>query len=92
MDQMVKEELAQHFVFEAEREDVGWANPIYLIPKKDGGFRKILDCRGVNAFMKEIHFQFDGLETRRKQISYISGGKKTSKNKIFLVFPFLPGV
>jgi hypothetical protein len=28
--------------------EVKWWNPVFVIPKKDGKFRKIVDCRRLN--------------------------------------------
>ncbi|KAA6390135.1 MAG: hypothetical protein EZS28_014338 [Streblomastix strix] len=48
-------------------------NPTFIVPRKDGRLRKILDCRRINFFTKHVHFKMDGAERLRqilKQTNY----------------------
>ncbi|KAA6404266.1 MAG: hypothetical protein EZS28_000207 [Streblomastix strix] len=37
-------------------------NPTFIVPRKDGKLRKILDCRRFNFITKHVHFKKDGAE------------------------------
>ncbi|KAA6404258.1 MAG: hypothetical protein EZS28_000216 [Streblomastix strix] len=41
-------------------------NPTFIVPRKDGRLRKILDCRRINFFTKHVHFKMDGSEQFRQ--------------------------
>ncbi|KAA6365961.1 MAG: hypothetical protein EZS28_038511, partial [Streblomastix strix] len=41
-------------------------NPTFIVPRKDGRLRKILDCRRINFFTKHVHFKMDGAEQLRQ--------------------------
>ncbi|KAA6394373.1 MAG: hypothetical protein EZS28_010104, partial [Streblomastix strix] len=41
-------------------------NPTFIVPRKDGRLRKILDCRRINFFTKHVHFKMDGPEQLRQ--------------------------
>lgn len=37
------------------------ASPMFIIPKSGGGWRPILDLRGLNSFLEPPHFKMEGL-------------------------------
>ncbi|KAA6380789.1 MAG: putative Transposon Tf2-6 polyprotein [Streblomastix strix] len=41
-------------------------NPTFIVPRKDGRLKKILDCRRINFFTKHVHFKMDGPEQLRQ--------------------------
>jgi hypothetical protein len=53
-------EILDGIVEEVNEEDILHWNPSFIIPKSNGKFRKILDCREVNKASKEVHFKIDG--------------------------------
>jgi hypothetical protein len=55
--------LKEGVIVNANYEDLRWINPIGVVPKLDGGFRVITDCRGVNNHMKKIHFKMENVAT-----------------------------
>jgi hypothetical protein len=41
------------------RAEVMWEHPVFLIPKKGGKLRKIMDCSALNAYMKKTKFKLE---------------------------------
>jgi ribonuclease HI len=62
---LLEEELREGIVEEADPKEVRWINPTFLVPKKNGKFRKILDCRELNAELRDVSFAMEGAETVR---------------------------
>ncbi|KAA6382492.1 MAG: putative Transposon Ty3-G Gag-Pol polyprotein, partial [Streblomastix strix] len=53
----LQEEIQQGVVTRIPREEVLFLNRTFVIPKKDGRKRKILDCRQVNKYLQDISFK-----------------------------------
>ncbi|KAA6392037.1 MAG: hypothetical protein EZS28_012435, partial [Streblomastix strix] len=53
----LQEEIQQGVVTRIPKEEVLFLNRTFLIPKKDGRKRKILDCRQVNKYLQDISFK-----------------------------------
>jgi ribonuclease HI len=54
--------LDEGIVAKVPRSEVAYLNPTFLVPKRGGKFRKILDCRGLNAELRDVHFRMEGVE------------------------------
>jgi ribonuclease HI len=59
---LLNEELQEGIITPMPEDRVKWINPTFLVPKKGGQFRKILDCRRLNREIKDHHFRMDGVE------------------------------
>jgi ribonuclease HI len=57
--ELLREELQQGVVKLTSRDQVAWANPTFIVPKKCGGGRKILDCSILNEFVKDRSFRME---------------------------------
>ena len=40
-----------------------WYSPVFVVPKKGGGRRPIIDCREINRFIIKEHFQMESMLT-----------------------------
>jgi ribonuclease HI len=59
-------ELQDGIVRHINRAEVAWVNPTFLVAKKDGGARKILDCSVLNEYMMDRSFQMEDVRVIRQ--------------------------
>ncbi|KAH7832324.1 putative Reverse transcriptase (RNA-dependent DNA polymerase) [Monocercomonoides exilis] len=55
----IKKGLATGVISKIDRKKVRCLSNMFFIPKKDGKYRQILDCRPLNAAVKNIHFKME---------------------------------
>ena len=48
-----------------ERRPLGFYSSLFLVPKKDGGMRPVINLRGLNTYIPPHHFKMEGLHTLR---------------------------
>jgi hypothetical protein len=60
---LLTEELREGVVVPVPHHYVKWYNSTFLVPKKSGGYRKVLNCRRLNDEMRDIHFKMEDLKT-----------------------------
>jgi hypothetical protein len=48
--------------------DVGFISGIFLIPKRSGGYRPIINLKGLNTFLTAHKFKMEGISTVRQTI------------------------
>ncbi len=46
----------------------GFLSGIFLIPKISGGYRPIINLKGLNSFIAYRHFKMEGIQTIRQTI------------------------
>jgi hypothetical protein len=63
MDQKIKDAIANEVLIETDKESLRWCNQYRLVPKSNGDYQLVVDMRGVNQFMKPIHFKMEGTST-----------------------------
>ncbi|KAH7832123.1 putative Reverse transcriptase (RNA-dependent DNA polymerase) [Monocercomonoides exilis] len=62
----IQEGLRTEVLTKLTADQVGCLNNIFFIPKKNGKFRQIVDCRPLNAALKDVHFKMDVHRTVEK--------------------------
>ncbi|KAH7819578.1 putative Reverse transcriptase (RNA-dependent DNA polymerase) [Monocercomonoides exilis] len=60
---LLKEQIETGIVEEIRPEEVRHRNNVFLIKKKSGAWRQILDCRRLNAALIKTHFKCDNEKT-----------------------------
>ncbi|KAH7820352.1 uncharacterized protein MONOS_2257 [Monocercomonoides exilis] len=60
---LLEEELKEGVVNPIQESEVKWFNPTFMVRKKNGKWRKILDCRILNEEVLGKHFKMDSQET-----------------------------
>ncbi|XP_064482803.1 uncharacterized protein LOC135395635 [Ornithodoros turicata] len=69
---LVKQEidllLSKGAISPTARENVKFLSPIFLVPKKDGGSRPVLNLRNLNRFIRYEHFKMEGWHTVKSLI------------------------
>jgi hypothetical protein len=63
MDKRIKDTIANKVLIEMDKKSLRWSNQYRLIPKTNGDYQLVVDMRGVNQFMKLIHFKMEGIPT-----------------------------
>ena len=48
-----------------EPHQVGFVSQLFLVPKKDGGFRPVVNLKALNKFIQEEHFKMEGFHMVR---------------------------
>jgi ribonuclease HI len=56
------EELKQRVIFQVQLSDIRWIHRTRVVEKKGGKWRKIVNCRPLNAYIRPIHFKMEGIE------------------------------
>ena len=63
MDNKIKELLSNDSIREVKSPSTsGWLSNVFLVPKKDGGFRMILNLKPLNKFIQYRKFKMDHIE------------------------------
>jgi hypothetical protein len=57
------EELQQGIIREVEADQCQWVSPTFLVPKPDGQWRKIMDCRLLNSYLRKKKFKMEDHQT-----------------------------
>jgi hypothetical protein len=73
---LLDEELEEEIVAQVPHTYPRFLNPVLMVPKKGGKWRKVVDCRIVNGQQVFIHFRMDGPEV--VQVIALSGELATS--------------
>ncbi|KAA6374998.1 MAG: hypothetical protein EZS28_029475 [Streblomastix strix] len=60
--EMLKEELEEGIIISIQQDQVKWLNHTFLIKKRNGTWRKILDASKLNKEIEKLHFKMHGLE------------------------------
>jgi hypothetical protein len=60
--ELLREELMEGVVAPIPDDEAKWINPTCLVQKKNGKFRKVLDCRRLNDEIQDRSFRMEGAE------------------------------
>ncbi|KAH7826626.1 uncharacterized protein MONOS_2772 [Monocercomonoides exilis] len=60
---LFEEELKEGVVKPIQESEVKWFNPTFMVRKKNGKWRKMLECRKLNEEVQGKHFKMDSQET-----------------------------
>ncbi|KAA6353867.1 MAG: hypothetical protein EZS28_050605, partial [Streblomastix strix] len=58
----LKEELDLGIVREVKDKEIMFYNKTFIIPRKDGRLRMIIDCRPINKYLKDVPFQNENFQ------------------------------
>jgi ribonuclease HI len=65
---LLQEELAEGVIASVPATFPKLRNPTFLVPKKGGKFRKVVDCRLLNEHLRDKTFKMEGIDTVREMI------------------------
>ena len=64
IDQEVKDLIGKGAVVELPRpQEEGFYSSLFLVPKKDGGQRPVINLKALNRFITTPHFKMEGIHT-----------------------------
>ena len=63
MEQEIEKLLIKGVIIESEEEQGQFVSNVFLRPKKDGGFRMILNLKPLNKYINFHHFKMDSVHT-----------------------------
>uniref|UniRef100_A0A914YX61 Reverse transcriptase domain-containing protein n=1 Tax=Panagrolaimus superbus TaxID=310955 RepID=A0A914YX61_9BILA len=53
--------LEKRAIFEIKASEAVWISPIFLVPKKDGGQRPVINLKALNLMLRSKHFKMENL-------------------------------
>jgi hypothetical protein len=56
-------ELAERIVVRVDQEECKFLSSTFLVPKKGGEWRKVMDCRRINSYIRDTTFQMEDHRT-----------------------------
>ena len=71
-------------------QDVGFISGIFLIPKRSGGYRPIINLKGLNTFLTAHKFKMEGISTVRHTIREGDWLAKLDLKDAYLTIAFCP--
>ncbi len=89
-DREVEELLAKKAVIEIEDDSKGFLSALFVVPKKSGGFRPIVNLKALNKFVRYEHFKMEGLETVKNLVRKGDWMVKLDLKDAYLTVPILP--
>jgi ribonuclease HI len=63
--ELLAEELTEEVIRPIAKQDIAWCNPTFMVPKKTGEWRKILDCSIINDYFIDRSFQMEDVRAVR---------------------------
>lgn len=88
VDQSIVELLAKGAVVETA--DPGFISSIFLIPKKSGAWRPIINLKSLNSFVSKSHFKMEGVVTVRHSVRRGDWLAKLDLQDAYFSVPILP--
>ena len=75
----------------SETDDKGFLSTIFVIPKKSGGHRPIINLKPLNKFVHAPHFKMENLDTVRFTIRQVDWCAKIDLKDAYLTVPIWKG-
>ena len=76
--------VAELALTEADR---GFYSSLFLVPKKDGGMRPVINLKGLNKFVAPQHFKMEGLHTLKDLLRRYDWMTKLDLKDAFFMIP-----
>jgi ribonuclease HI len=64
----LQQEIDEEVIVQVKREDCKFISPTFLVPKRGGEWRKVIDCREVNKYIRDQTFIMEDHRTARMLI------------------------
>ncbi|KAA6390360.1 MAG: hypothetical protein EZS28_014110 [Streblomastix strix] len=83
LQQLIQEEIEKGTVELCSPGDISFYSLIFLFPKSNGGFRKVMDSRTINSYAPPTHSKMNDWGTIREIIQYNDQGHPRSETCLF---------
>ena len=83
--------LSKGAVERIEMEDRCFVSGIFVIPKSSGGFRPIINLKGLNKFVDHFHFKMEGINVLKEMVRKGDFFTKIDLQDAYLTIPIHPG-
>jgi hypothetical protein len=87
---LLREEIEQQVVRPIPREEVRWCNPTFVIVKKSGEGRKILDCSRLNEYLIHKSFKMEDMRLVVEMLQPGDWGATLDLKSAYLHVPVQP--
>ena len=78
--------LQKGAVMQVEPQEEGFYSTLFLVPKKDGGQRPVINLKALNGFIHTCHFKMEGIHTLKELIKPRDWLKKVDlKDAYFMI-------
>lgn len=89
---LVREEieklLTKGAITKVSQETPGFYSRLFLVPKKDGGMRPVIDLKSLNNYIPPHHFKMEGLHTLRDLLKKGDWMTKVDLKDAYFMIPF----
>ena len=89
-DKEVKSLLEKGAIEPVNDSSIGFISGLFVIPKRSGGFRPIVNLKGLNKFIKTEHFKMEGVGTLQEIIRPNDFFVKMDLKDAYLTVPIHP--
>jgi hypothetical protein len=59
----LQEEIDEKIIVKVRKEQCNFISPTFLVPKRGGEWRKVMDCREINKYIRDQTFIMEDLRT-----------------------------
>lgn len=63
LDREIAELIRKEAVEETLPDEVGYISPMFIVPKKGGKWRPILNLKGLNQYVRKSHFKMEDIRS-----------------------------
>ncbi|KAA6403090.1 MAG: putative Transposon Ty3-G Gag-Pol polyprotein [Streblomastix strix] len=85
--QLIQEEIEEGSIELCSPDDISFYSLIFLFPKSNGGFRKVMDCRTINIYAPLTHSKMDDCRTVRQIIQCNDWGDTVDLKQVYSHIP-----
>uniref|UniRef100_H3ALL6 ribonuclease H n=1 Tax=Latimeria chalumnae TaxID=7897 RepID=H3ALL6_LATCH len=71
--------------------DPGFISSLFLVPKKDGGFRPVINLRALNKVVVYCHFKMEGIHLLRDTLQSQDWMARLDLKDAYFMVPIHPG-
>ena len=87
VDNEVQSLLAKRAIKQVTAQTLGFYSSLFVVPKKDGGWRPVIDLKSLNTYLRIPHFKMEGIQSLRDILSQGDFMAKLDLQDAYLTVP-----